>query len=101
MKNFTIISKQNKFELYSSFLGKETIKVNDKIVSNKYAFFGAEHFFTIIENGKEVKCRIDMGGFSDMKFYKDEKLVVVSQKHHFINFIMIMFIYTLLKISFG
>ena len=100
MKNHTIDLGENKIELYSSLIGKEIVKVNDNIVSNKYAFFGAEHFFTIVENGKEMKCKIDMGGFSDFKFHKDDKPVIISQKNHFLNFLIFIIVFTLLKISF-
>jgi len=101
MKYYTIDLGDNKIEIYSSLLGKETVKVNGNIVSSKYAIFGAEHFFTFIENEKEVKCKIDMGGFVDFKFYKDDKPIIISQKHHFVNFLMFAFVYTLLKINFG
>lgn len=101
MKYYTIELGENTIEIYNSVFGKETIKVNGKIVSNKYAIFGAEHFFHILENGKEVKCKIDIGGFVGFKFYKDDKPVIISQKHYFANFVIFAIVYSLLKISLG
>ena len=101
MKYHTINLRENKIELYCSLLGKETVKVNGNIVSSKYAVFGAEHFFNIVENEKEVKCKVDIGSFSGLKFYKDDKPVIISNKHNIINFLVFIVIFTLLKINFG
>ena len=58
MKYVTIYQDQNKIELHNSILGKETIKVNDEIVSSKYSFFGKVHHFMINQGGKQLECKL-------------------------------------------
>lgn len=61
MKYVTIYYGNNKMELHNSILGKETIKVNNEIVSSKYSIFGAEHNFNILDSGKNVECKLTTG----------------------------------------
>ena len=61
MKYTTIHLGTNKIELYNSLLGKETVKVNGETVSSTYSMLGAEHVFTINENGEQVDCTIKFG----------------------------------------
>ncbi len=69
MKYVTIYYGNNKIELHNSIWGKETIKVNDEIVSSKYSIFGKEHNFTIDETGKPVACQLTTGlGFGGIKY---------------------------------
>ena len=68
MKYITINLRDNEIEVHNSFLGKETIKVNDKIVSNEFSIFGADHYFRITKTG--VKLRVACNSFSFSLFQK-------------------------------
>lgn len=81
MKFTTIYLEENTIEVYNSFLGKETIKVNNEIVSEKSSFFGAEHNFKLHEDGKNIDCRIKIGfsiNGAVFDFYKNNKPVIIS-----------------------
>ena len=104
MKFTTIYLDKNKIEIVSSFAGKETIKVNDEVVSQKYSAFGARHSFFITENGEKVACNLNMGyGLNGVVFdlYKNEKPIVVSEKSGCLPtlfvFILIALIYEVVK----
>ena len=68
------------YEIHNSFLGKETIKVDNKIVSEG-SNIGAEHNFKINENKNIVDCRITIG-FSlhgvVFNLYKNNKPIIIS-----------------------
>jgi hypothetical protein len=84
MKFTTIYLGENKIEVFNSLLGIEKIIVNGEIVSRKFSIFGAEHYFTIKENDKNVECKIDFGfGINGIVFnlYKDNKPIVESPKN--------------------
>ncbi len=92
MKYSTINLGNNSIEIHNSSFGKETIKVNNKIVSSKRSFGGAEHIFPIIENNKEVECRIRLGygrGGITYDFYKGNEPIIVSSKSNLIPTIFI------------
>jgi hypothetical protein len=81
MKFTTIFLEGNTIEVYNSLLGKETIKVNNQIVSEKSSFFGAEHIFSLYENGTKVECKIEIGfSFNGavFNFYKNNKPIIIS-----------------------
>lgn len=81
MKFTTLYLLENKIEISNSLFGKETIKVNDEIVSEKYSITGAEHVFLLNEQGKEVECKIKLGyGLNGVIFslYLDNKTIVES-----------------------
>ena len=81
MKFTTIYLDENTIEVSNSFLGKETIKVNNKIVSEKSSFFGAEHNFKINEGGKNIDCLIKIGfsiNGAAFNFYKNNKPIIIS-----------------------
>jgi hypothetical protein len=59
MKFTTIYLEKNIIEIHNSFLGKETIKVNNEIVSEICSFFGAEHGFKLNEKGSTTDCIIN------------------------------------------
>ncbi len=83
MKYTTIHLGDNKIELYNSLMGKETIKVNGEIVSSKYSMLGAEHPFTIREDGTKVNCTVQFGfGMNGVVFdlYKEGSPIVESEK---------------------
>ncbi|MEQ8523377.1 hypothetical protein [Gracilimonas sp.] len=83
MKYTTVHLGDNKIELFNSFLGKETIKVNGEVVSSIYSLLGAEHRFSIREDGKDVECSIQFGfGMNGVVFdlYKDKTPIIESEK---------------------
>ncbi len=85
MKFTTIYQGDNKIELFNSFFGKETIKVNNSIVSEKYSFFGTTHHFNINENGSgEIPCTLNMKltiyGVA-IDFYKGEDPIIVAENN--------------------
>ncbi len=87
MKYSTINLGQNSIEIHNSLLGKETIKVNGNIVSSEYSMFGADHFFTIREDGRTVECKITIGySWSGVvyDFYKDNRPIIISSKTNFL-----------------
>ena len=88
MKFTTVYLEENKIEIFNSILGRETIKVNGEIVSNKYSFAGAEHLFSITENGTIANCKLQMGfGLNGVVFdlYKNKKPIVESPKSNFLR----------------
>ncbi|PKP08448.1 MAG: hypothetical protein CVU08_15130 [Bacteroidetes bacterium HGW-Bacteroidetes-3] len=83
MKFTTVHLGNNKIELFNSILGKETIKVNQKIVSEKYSVFGTVHSFNILENEREVECKLTTGFSLNgvvFDFYQDGKPIIESPK---------------------
>jgi len=83
MKYTTVHLDENKIELFNTCLGKETVKVNGEIVSEKRSITGTEHIFKINENGIENTYKLTTGfnmngvGFS---LYKNDKPVVEMPK---------------------
>lgn len=81
MKFTTIYLEENTIEVHNSFLGKETVKVNNEIVSEKNSIFGAEHNFKINEIGKKIECRIKIGfsiNGAVFNLYKNNKPIIIS-----------------------
>lgn len=94
MKFTTIYLEDNKIEIFNSILGRETIKVNGEIVSNKYSITGAEHTFSITENGTIAKCKLKIGfGLYGVIFdlYKNNKPIIESPKSDFLKFFIVVF----------
>ncbi|UMB52994.1 hypothetical protein MHL31_10500 [Lutibacter sp. A80] len=94
MKFTTVYLDDNKIEVFNSFLGKETVKVNGEIVSEIYSIFGATHTFKIKENEQEVECKMVIGfGFSGVvvDLYKNEKPIIESPKNGCLGFLLIVF----------
>lgn len=92
MKVTTIHLGNNKIELFNSSLGRETVKVDDEIVSSKYSMLGTDHEFTIMEDGKQVDCVVQFGyGMSGIVFdlYKDGQAIIESEKSSFMGYLMI------------
>ncbi|UZD24152.1 hypothetical protein PBT90_12235 [Algoriphagus halophytocola] len=83
MKFTTIYQGENKIEIFNSWLGKEVIKVNDEIVSSKYSVFGTDHTFSMMDNGIESHCKINIGyGINGIvfDFYKNERPIIESPR---------------------
>ena len=104
MKYTTIYVGENKIEIWNSWIGKETIKVNDEVVSSKFSITGTEHNFKLTENEEEATCKIITGlGFNGVviDFYKNEKPIIESPKSGclgvFLLFIFIVFIINMLE----
>lgn len=95
MKFTTINLGENKIEIFNSFLGRETIKVNGEVVSRKFSVFGTEHTFIVQENGEAVELKINIGwGFEGIVFdlYRNNQPVVESSKNGCLFFIVIFLI---------
>jgi hypothetical protein len=83
MKFVTLTIADNKIDIFNSWLGKETIKVNDEVVSAKHSLFGAEHQFRMQAEGEEVTCRLHLRtSFYGVVFdlFVNDKPVVESSK---------------------
>ncbi|MRT92809.1 hypothetical protein [Ancylomarina sp. 16SWW S1-10-2] len=95
MKYTTVHLDENKIELFNTLLGKETVKVNGKIVSEKSSITGTEHNFVINENGNEIACKLTTGlSMNGVVFslYKKNKPVIEmakSGKLAFVFFVLI------------
>ncbi|AFL83377.1 hypothetical protein Belba_0723 [Belliella baltica DSM 15883] len=83
MKYTTIFLDNKKIEIFNSLLGKETIKVDDQIVSSKYSIFGADHHFSLKEeentNHYQFKFSLGINGIV-YDFYKNGKPIIESEK---------------------
>lgn len=92
MKFTTINLGDNKIEVFNSFIGRETIVLNGKVVSEKNSITGATHHFKMIENDQEVACKFIFGyGLNGvvMNLYKDNKPVIESEKSMFFGFVFL------------
>ena len=99
MKFTTVYLDENKIEIFNSILGRETIKVNGEIVSNKYSITGGEHLFTITENGTIANCKLRMGfGLNGVVFdlYKNKKPIVESPKNDYLKIFIALLIFGIL-----
>ena len=61
MKYITVYLGEHKIELFNTFLGKETVKVNGEIVSSKYSMAGTEHLFSINEKEGKSDYKLNTG----------------------------------------
>ena len=81
----------NKIELFNTLLGKETVKVNENIVSEKRSITGTDHNFVVVENGAEVACKLSAGfGINGVVFnlYKNDKPIIESLKSSLLAFLI-------------
>ncbi|MFD2533073.1 hypothetical protein [Gracilimonas halophila] len=104
MKYTTIHLGTNKIELYNSLLGKETVKVNGETVSSKYSMLGAEHVFTINEEGQEVNCTVQFGfGMNGIVFdlHKAGQPVIGSEKSGCLGLVLMMVIIFTITVAFA
>lgn len=93
MKFITVHLENNKIELFNSIFGKETISVNNEIVSEKRSILGTEHLFKIKENENEIECKLVTGfGLNGVviDLYKGEKPIIESPKNSAVRILMIM-----------
>jgi len=99
MKFTTVYLDENKIEIFNSILGRETIKVNGEVVSDKYSITGGEHLFSITENGTIANCKLRMGfGLNGVVFdlYKNKKPIVESPKNDFLKIFIALLIFGIL-----
>ena len=83
MKYSTIKLGNNKIEIFNSFIGRESIKLNGKIVSEKSSIGGAEHSFTMLENDQKVDCKLNLGYGANgvvMDLYVDNIAIIESPR---------------------
>ncbi len=76
------IDKSNSIEIHNSILGNETIFYNGKEVSKKWSLLGKKHEFSVIENGKETKYKVEIGlrfatGVS-CNIYRNDEAILLS-----------------------
>jgi len=87
MKFSTIQLGNNKIEIFNSYLGKETIMLNGKIVSEKNSIRGAKHIFKMLENDRQVSCKLNLGYGANgvvMDLYVDNVAVIESPRSSFL-----------------
>ena len=99
MKFTTVYLEENKIEIFNSILGRETIKVNGEIVSNKYSITGGEHLFSITQYGTMANCKLGMGfGLNGVVFdlYKNKKPIVESPRSDFFKIFIALLIFGVL-----
>ncbi|MFN3802521.1 hypothetical protein [Belliella pelovolcani] len=97
MKYTTIYLDNKKIEIFNSLLGKETIKVDDQIVSSKYSIFGADHHFSLKEeeniNHYQFKFSLGINGIV-YDFYKNDKPIIEAEKGGCLTFLLIFLMFT-------
>lgn len=94
MKYTTVYLDENKIELFNTLLGKETVKVNGKIVSENRSIMGVEHKFIISENENDVPYKLTTGFSMNgvvFSLYKNDKPIIEmpKSKSTFIFFVII------------
>ena len=77
MKYYENKIDSDKIEFLNSFIGKETVKLNGKKISEKFSITGTEHFFKVNSNEVVLKTNYDL--FKDRKFdlslFKEGQLI--------------------------
>ena len=96
MKFSTIQLGNNKIEVFNSFLGRESIVLNGKIVSEKSSISGAKHTFTMFESDRKVDCKLNLGYGATgvvMDLYVDNIAIIASPRSSLLLiFVIIAFI---------
>ncbi len=59
MKFVTYQIENEIVEFHNSILGKESIVLNGEKISEKFSFFGTEHYFKIGDNNYNIRPEID------------------------------------------
>lgn len=95
MKYTTIYLEDNAIEVFNNMIGKETVKVNGETVSTKWSFAGTEHLFHIMENDKQLECKLttklSMHGVT-IDLFKNGKPIIESPKGNFAKFFLLIMI---------
>lgn len=50
-----LTSGETVIEFHNNWLGEETVIVNGQVVSKKYSMWGTNHFFTVMEDGHQIR----------------------------------------------
>ena len=81
MKVVTFQVDGHKIELYNSWLGKETVKVDDQIVSSAYSMWGMSHKFNLEEDAQhQYRIETSIGGYPSMvniNLYRNDEALVI------------------------
>ena len=77
------LNGNNTIEIHNSWLGKETIKYNGEIMSQKSSFWGATHDFVVRENEEElvdysVSLKFNCMGGIAYDIYRNGEPIIVS-----------------------
>lgn len=80
MKYYSYAHKGNKIEFFKTYFGKETVFVNEKLVSEEHSITGAAHFFKI--DGHEILLKTNYNLVVSTKvciqLFKNRKLINAS-----------------------
>jgi hypothetical protein len=80
MKLVTFWADGHKIELYNSLIGKETVKVDGRIVSSGYSILGMTHQFKLnLESGDTYRIKTSQGGFPSLitiNLYRNDEAIV-------------------------
>ena len=79
MKFTTIYLDGNCIEVYNTLLGKEIIKVNQKVVSARYSIFGGLHKFEVDGVSYEMSFHFTVHGIA-FDLIRNGKAIVESNK---------------------
>lgn len=82
-------------EIHNNLLGRETIKVNDEIVSSKYSLLGAKHSFKFEEVDYELSLRTAIFGVV-FDLSKNGVPIIESTKSGCMVFVLILIVSALL-----
>ena len=103
MKFSTIQLGNNKIEIFNSYLGKETIMVNGSVVSQKNSIRGAKHTFKMMEQHRQVNCKLNLGYGANgvvMDLYIDNVAIIESPRSSFLMiFTIIIFIISFVTVQ--
>jgi len=88
MKYTTVHLNGNKIELFNTLLGKETVKVNGKIVSEKRSLKGTEHIFQINENTYKLTTGMNINGVV-FSLYENDKPIIEMPKNKFAFYLIV------------
>ncbi|MFD0796653.1 hypothetical protein ACFQZJ_04220 [Maribacter chungangensis] len=68
MKYITYTIEDQTLEFYNSILGRESVVLNGKKISEKRSFFGTEHYFTIGEDNYSIRPSLDFSSIWGIGF---------------------------------
>lgn len=98
MKYITFYVHGQEIELFNTFYGMETVKVNGKTVSSVWSIFGGKHFFKIDAENGHIQCQLIIStSFQGIAYdlYLDGEPLIVSEKSgclmaFLLSFVMVM-----------
>ena len=90
MKYTTVHLSGNIIELFNTILGKETVKVNGKIVSEKRSLKGTEHIFKINKNTYRLTTGMNINGVVFSLYENDKPIIEIPKNKFAFYFVVIM-----------